>query len=89
MNAQTDAEITDQEAAAISESAALAGAKSAYPDWSRIKRQEETRIKAIRNGANALEGDREACLAAGMNDYVSKPIRVHELVQALLKAERK
>jgi GAF domain-containing protein/CheY-like chemotaxis protein len=39
--------------------------------------------------ANAMEGDREMCIAAGMNDYVSKPIRVNELVEAILKAERK
>jgi CheY-like chemotaxis protein len=36
--------------------------------------------------ANAMDGDREQCLEAGMQGYISKPIRVDELVEALLTA---
>jgi len=33
--------------------------------------------------ANALEGDREICIKAGMNDYLSKPVRAEELDQVI------
>jgi PAS domain S-box-containing protein len=46
----------------------------------------ETRPHIIAMTANALPEDREACFAAGMNDYVAKPIRAEELVAALKRA---
>ncbi|ACC80931.1 PAS domain S-box protein [Nostoc punctiforme] len=38
--------------------------------------------------ANAMRGDREVCLAAGMDDYISKPIQLQKLAQALSKCPR-
>ena len=45
--------------------------------------QPPERPRIIAMTANAMQGDRDMCLAAGMDDYVTKPIRVEQLVEAL------
>jgi CheY-like chemotaxis protein len=50
------------------------------------KWQPQQRPRIVAMTANAMQGDRQACLAAGMDDYVTKPIRVEALVQALTQA---
>ncbi len=46
------------------------------------------RPRIIAMTANAMQGDHETCLDAGMDDYISKPIQVEELVQVLRKCLR-
>jgi two-component system, sensor histidine kinase and response regulator len=52
-----------------------------------LRRRESSarRIPVIAMTAAAMQGDRERCLDAGMDDYVSKPVRPEELARVLAR----
>jgi PAS domain S-box-containing protein len=48
-----------------------------------IKRDRTRRVPIIALTANAMEGDRERCIASGMDDYLSKPFTRDQLLETL------
>jgi CheY-like chemotaxis protein len=61
------------------------------PEMDGYEATKKIRELATRNGgvrivamtANAMQGDRERCLEAGMDDYISKPVAIEQLRAAL------
>ncbi|MEG4234743.1 response regulator [Microcoleus sp. Pol11C3] len=51
---------------------------------SKIQNLKPPRPWIVAMTANAMQGDREECMAAGMDDYLSKPIAIEQLVRALM-----
>ncbi len=51
-----------------------------------IRRKEESlggRIPIVGLTSNAMKGDRERCLDAGMDDHIAKPVRIEKLIKAV------
>jgi CheY-like chemotaxis protein len=54
-----------------------------------VERHGADRPRIVALTADAMQHDRERCLEAGMDDYLTKPIRPAELAEALERATRR
>ena len=57
------------------------GSTSSREIRQKIPAKEQPKIIALT--ANAMQGDRELCLEAGMDDYITKPVKLHELREVI------
>jgi len=56
-----------------------------YEATRRIRKQGNSLVPVIALTANAMPGDRDRCIRAGMNDFLSKPVEMAELAAVLAK----
>jgi signal transduction histidine kinase/DNA-binding response OmpR family regulator len=58
-----------------------------YTATSEIRKREgpDRRVAIVAMTAEAMEGARDRCLGAGMDDYIAKPVRLDEMIEALKK----